>query len=93
MTLSPSLSLFHMTYADHVASGRCMKFIEEYMAQEVCALMLRLFPPPLPLFPVVFLCSERNFLRQVLPLYGNTHTTTSVTGSQSTAFRCDGFDC
>ncbi len=25
---------------------------------------------------------------QVLPLYGNTHTTTSVTGSQSTAFRC-----
>ena len=23
-----------MTYADHIASGRCIKFIEDYMAQE-----------------------------------------------------------
>ena len=30
-----------MTYADHIASGRCMKFIEEYMTQEV-----RLLSPP-----------------------------------------------
>jgi hypothetical protein len=35
------------------------------------------------------LCSPITRLSaQVLPLYGNTHTTTSVTGSQSTAFRC-----
>ncbi len=29
--------VYYMTYADHIASGRCIKFIEEYMAQEVRA--------------------------------------------------------
>ena len=30
---------------------------------------------------------ERKIERDVLPFYGNTHTTTSVTGLQSTCFR------
>lgn len=46
-----------LVYADWVASGRALRFVEE-MVQE-----------------------------QVLPLYANTHTTTSVTGLQSTCFR------
>jgi hypothetical protein len=32
---------------------------------------------------------ERHILREVLPLYANTHTTTSVTGLQSTCFRTE----
>lgn len=46
-----------ITYADFTASGKSLKCIEDYIAQ------------------------------QVLPLYANTHTTTSVTGRQSTSFR------
>eukprot|EP00959_Pyramimonas_sp_CCMP1952_P349999 7333179-Pyramimonas_sp.AAC.1 len=32
---------------------------------------------------------ENHILREVLPLYANTHTTTSVTGLQSTCFRLE----
>uniref|UniRef100_M4B796 Aminotransferase class V domain-containing protein n=1 Tax=Hyaloperonospora arabidopsidis (strain Emoy2) TaxID=559515 RepID=M4B796_HYAAE len=32
-------------------------------------------------------CVEDYLLREVMPLYGNTHTTTSITGLQSTCFR------
>jgi selenocysteine lyase/cysteine desulfurase/tRNA(Ile)-lysidine synthase TilS/MesJ len=46
-----------VTYCDYVASGRSLKFIEDYIQN------------------------------QVLTLYANTHTTTSVTGHQSTLFR------
>jgi selenocysteine lyase/cysteine desulfurase len=46
-------------YADWTASGRCIKGIENYMAETV------------------------------LPLYGNTHTKTSISGSQTTHFRND----
>jgi selenocysteine lyase/cysteine desulfurase len=46
-----------VTYCDYVASGKPLKFIEEYIRTEV------------------------------LPLYANTHTTTSVTGLQMTSFR------
>ncbi|KAF6030946.1 hypothetical protein EB796_010738 [Bugula neritina] len=44
-------------YCDYVASGRALKFIEDYIRDEV------------------------------LPAYANTHTTTSVTGLQTTLFR------
>ena len=46
-------------YADYVASGRSLGFIEDYIREEV------------------------------LPLYGNTHTTASATGLQSTLFRAE----
>ncbi|XP_067949902.1 uncharacterized protein [Watersipora subatra] len=51
------LFCFSVLYADYVASGRSLKFLEDYIAKEV------------------------------LPAYGNTHTTTSVTGFQSTLYR------
>ncbi|XP_033105807.1 uncharacterized protein LOC117108060 [Anneissia japonica] len=44
-------------YCDYTASGRSLKFIEDYIQQEVS------------------------------PLYGNTHTTTSITSRQMTKFR------
>jgi selenocysteine lyase/cysteine desulfurase/tRNA(Ile)-lysidine synthase TilS/MesJ len=46
-----------ITYCDYTASGRSLKFIEDYIRKEV------------------------------LPLYANTHTTTSVTGHQTTLYR------
>ena len=62
-------SIFHgpfgprpIIYADHTASGRALRFIENYITEHV------------------------------LPLYGNTHTTTSVTGRQSTLFRTEARD-
>ncbi|CAN0147246.1 unnamed protein product, partial [Laminaria digitata] len=32
-------------------------------------------------------CIERYLYKDVLPLFGNTHTTTSITGAQTTCFR------
>jgi len=49
-------------YADYTASGRGLKFIEDYIQQKV------------------------------LPFYGNTHTTTSITGVQTTGFRDEARD-
>lgn len=46
-----------MLYCDYTASARALKFIEDYIQEEV------------------------------LPTYGNTHTTTSTCGSQTTKFR------
>ncbi|XP_078658655.1 uncharacterized protein LOC144904007 isoform X1 [Branchiostoma floridae x Branchiostoma belcheri] len=46
-----------VTYCDYVASGRSLKFIEDYIREEV------------------------------LPLYGNTHTSTSTVSLQTSAFR------
>ncbi len=46
-------------YCDFTASGRALRFVEDYIQSEV------------------------------LPLYGNTHTTTSATGLQSTLFRAE----
>jgi selenocysteine lyase/cysteine desulfurase len=46
-----------LVYADNAASGRSLKFIEDYLTQNV------------------------------LPHYANTHTTTSLTGRQTTLFR------
>ncbi|KAK3274768.1 hypothetical protein CYMTET_17062, partial [Cymbomonas tetramitiformis] len=48
-----------VVYCDHIASGRPLGFIEDFL---------------------------RN---QVLTLYGNTHTTTSITGMQTTFFRAE----
>lgn len=44
-------------YADWTASGKCVRKVENYIADNV------------------------------VPLYGNTHTTTSITGHQTTCFR------
>ena len=44
-------------YADWTASGKCVRKVENYIAENV------------------------------VPLYGNTHTTTSITGHQTTCFR------
>ncbi len=46
-----------LVYADNTASGRSIRFIEDFL------------------------------LEHVMPLYANTHTTASLTGRQSTAFR------
>ncbi|XP_078577250.1 cysteine desulfurase-like [Branchiostoma floridae x Branchiostoma japonicum] len=46
-----------VTYCDYVASGRALKFIEDYIREEV------------------------------LPLYGNTHTSTSTVSLQTSAYR------
>jgi hypothetical protein len=46
-----------VVYCDYTASGKSLKFIEDFIA------------------------------REVLPLYGNTHTTTSVTSLQTTLYR------
>ena len=46
-----------ITYADYVASGRSLHFIEDFIRKEI------------------------------LPVYANTHTTTSFTGLQATLFR------
>ena len=51
-----------ITYCDYVASGRSLKFVEDYL------------------------------MEQVLPHYGNTHTTTSVTSTQTTLFRHEARD-
>lgn len=51
-----------VVYCDHVASGRSLDFIENFLREEV------------------------------LPLYGNTHTTTSVTSLQTTLFRHEARD-
>ncbi|CEO98705.1 hypothetical protein PBRA_006819 [Plasmodiophora brassicae] len=48
-----------ITYADYVASGRALRFIEQYIVDEV------------------------------LPVYGNTHTTSSHTGVQTTLYRSE----
>ena len=44
-------------YCDYTASGKALRFIEDFIASEV------------------------------LPLYGNTHTTTTVTSLQTTLYR------
>ena len=46
-----------IVYCDYIASGRSLKFIEDFLQ------------------------------REVLPHYGNTHTTTSVTSLQTTMYR------
>lgn len=46
-----------IVYADWTASGKCVRKVEDYIAENV------------------------------IPLYGNTHTTTSITGHQTTCFR------
>ena len=46
-----------VVYCDYTASGRSLKFIEDYI------------------------------MTQILPSYGSTHTTTSVTSLQTTLFR------
>ena len=51
-----------IVYCDYIASGRSLKFIEDY----IC--------------------------REVLPHYGNTHTTTSVTSMQTTLYRHEARD-
>ncbi len=51
-----------VVYCDHVASGRAVRFIEDFIQQ------------------------------QVLPLYGNTHTTTTITALQTTHFRDEARD-
>ncbi|XP_070553700.1 LOW QUALITY PROTEIN: uncharacterized protein [Ptychodera flava] len=51
-----------VVYCDYTASGRSLKFIEDYICDEV------------------------------LPLYGNTHTTTTVTSLQSTLYRHESRD-
>ena len=51
-----------ITYCDYIASGRSLKFIEEFIQAEV------------------------------LPHYGNTHTTTSVTSLQTTMYRHEARD-
>ena len=48
-----------IVYCDYTASGKSLKFIEEFITGEV------------------------------LPFYGNTHTTTSVTSLQTTLYRLD----
>ena len=49
-------------YCDYIASGRSLKFIEDFLVSEV------------------------------LPHYGNTHTTTSVTSLQTTMYRHEARD-
>eukprot|EP00090_Calanus_glacialis_P001177 TRINITY_DN10816_c0_g1_i1.p1 TRINITY_DN10816_c0_g1~~TRINITY_DN10816_c0_g1_i1.p1 ORF type:complete len:1070 (-),score=297.95 TRINITY_DN10816_c0_g1_i1:54-3263(-) len=51
-----------VVYCDYTASGKSLKFIEDFIASEV------------------------------LPLYGNTHTTTSVTSLQTTLYRHEARD-
>ncbi|KAL1110422.1 hypothetical protein AAG570_007953, partial [Ranatra chinensis] len=51
-----------VVYCDYTASARALKFIEEYITNEV------------------------------LPYYGNTHTTTTITSMQSTLFRQEARD-
>jgi len=51
-----------VVYCDYTASGKSLKFIEEFISNEV------------------------------LPLYGNTHTTTSVTALQTTLYRHEARD-
>ena len=46
-----------IVYCDYIASGRSLRFIEDFL------------------------------LSEVLPHYGNTHTTTSVTSLQTTMYR------
>ena len=46
-----------IVYCDYIASGRSLRFIEDFLVSEV------------------------------LPHYGNTHTTTSVTSLQTTMYR------
>ncbi|XP_041358893.1 uncharacterized protein LOC121375484 [Gigantopelta aegis] len=54
--------LRRVTYLDYIASGRALRFIEDYIQDEV------------------------------LPEYGNTHTTTGVTSLQTTLFRHEARD-
>lgn len=50
--------------------------------------MLHSFPPLLVLLPALLLLLLQAYLAdQVVPLFGNTHTTTSITGAQTTCFR------
>ena len=47
----------HVLYCDYIASGRSLKFVEDYIQESI------------------------------LPLYANTHTTSTVTAKQTTSFR------
>ncbi|XP_061164658.1 uncharacterized protein LOC133173684 [Saccostrea echinata] len=59
---SGPFGLRKVTYVDYIASGRALKFIEDYIQNEV------------------------------LPDYGNTHTTTSLTSLQTTLYRHEARD-
>lgn len=67
-----------ITYADYVASGRALRFIEQYIVDEV-----RRYMQPLPEI------RSHGVVLQVLPVYGNTHTTSSHTGVQTTLYRSE----
>ncbi|XP_076052492.1 uncharacterized protein LOC143031974 [Oratosquilla oratoria] len=61
-TFSSPFGQRKVVYADYIASGRSVSFIEDYIQSEV------------------------------LPLYGSTHTTASITARQTTAFRHEARD-
>jgi hypothetical protein len=86
-----------LVYGDYTASGRALEPIEDYIREKVHILWARGFPSSssaklhvhrlriirsLEMHPHIALF-------QVLPVYANTHTTTSYTGLQTTCFRLE----